>query len=91
MTEIPLTVKVRAHHLADIQNQVQKGQPDRLPAYIPEGIRDANTKLVNLILSGAVTEIIRDQPDMICLGCSLLATCSFKDPGDSTDPVLASK
>ncbi|OGG36008.1 hypothetical protein A2363_00800 [Candidatus Gottesmanbacteria bacterium RIFOXYB1_FULL_47_11] len=80
MTEIPLTVKIRAHHLPDIQSQVKNGQPDSLPAYIPKGIRDSNEELVNLILLGAAIEVVRDQPDLICLACSLLATCNFKDP-----------
>jgi len=60
MTEIPLTVKIRAHHLADIQKQFESGQPDSLPAYIPKGIRDANEELVNLVLSGVAMEIIKD-------------------------------
>ena len=74
-----LEVNVRKHHVVDIMKQVSKGRPDALPSSIPQGIRDANTSLVDAITRGTKMIVVENEPDAICIGCPSLPTCDFKD------------
>ncbi|OGD71024.1 hypothetical protein A3A84_02870 [Candidatus Collierbacteria bacterium RIFCSPLOWO2_01_FULL_50_23] len=80
MTERPKAVRVREHHLLDVLAQVQAGQPDAIPAYVPRGIRDANEFLVLSILAGAEVIPVHNRPDRICLGCPDFKYCTLEDP-----------